>query len=195
MPRAGESQLSLSVRQEGSGAMRMLLRAAYSLTHEPENSSCVVHPVERASLHIYRRNNSLHISYLFLNLRTLYYCLTTASSITPFYLYRKEQIYFLTRSGSVHCGRLAAFGFGTNPFLIRSCFLQRKTKPFFVHALARGQDGVAPSAYAIPFLYKAPCAFRLTLFFSGTDDDVVKKLNTDDATDLDEPFGHLDIFP
>ena len=38
MPRAGESQLLLSVRQEGSGAMRMLLRAAYSLTHEPENS-------------------------------------------------------------------------------------------------------------------------------------------------------------
>jgi len=32
-------------------------------------------------------------------------------------------------------------------------------------------------------------------FFSGTDDDVVKKLNTDDASDLDEPFGHLDILP
>ena len=37
MPRAGESQLSLSVRQEGSGAMRMLLRAAYRLTHELES--------------------------------------------------------------------------------------------------------------------------------------------------------------
>lgn len=48
MPRAGESKLSLSVRQEGSGAMRMLLRAAYSLTHEPENFPCVVHLVERA---------------------------------------------------------------------------------------------------------------------------------------------------
>jgi len=33
------------------------------------------------------------------------------------------------------------------------------------------------------------------VFFSGTDDDVVKKLDTDDASDLDEPFGHLDIFP
>ncbi len=59
MPRAGDSQLSLSVRQEGSGAMRMLLRAAYSLTHEPESSSRVIHPVERALLPIYRRIDSL----------------------------------------------------------------------------------------------------------------------------------------
>ncbi len=59
MPRAGESQLSLSVRQEGSGAMRMLLRAAYSLTHEPEKFSCAVHQVERASLPIYKRIDSL----------------------------------------------------------------------------------------------------------------------------------------
>mgnify|MGYP000948617216 FL=1 len=43
MPRAGESQLSLSVQQEGSGAMRMSLRAAYSLTHEPESSFAVVY--------------------------------------------------------------------------------------------------------------------------------------------------------
>jgi len=59
MPRASDVQLSLSVRQEGSGAMRMSLRAAYSLTHEPENSSSVVHPVERASLPIYKRIDSL----------------------------------------------------------------------------------------------------------------------------------------
>lgn len=37
--------------------------------------------------------------------------------------------------------------------------------------------------------------FQADVFFSGTDDDVVEKLNTDDASDLDEPFGHLDIFP
>jgi len=59
MSRASESQLSLSIRQEGSGAMRMLLRAAYSLTHEPEKSSYAVHPVERASLPIYRGIDSL----------------------------------------------------------------------------------------------------------------------------------------
>lgn len=59
MPRAGDVQLSLSVRQEGSGAMRMLLRAAYSLTHEPESSSWVIHPVERRSLRIYKRIDSL----------------------------------------------------------------------------------------------------------------------------------------
>ena len=59
MARASESQLSLSVRQEGSGAMRMSLRAAYSLTHEPEKSSYAVHPVERASLPIYKRIDSL----------------------------------------------------------------------------------------------------------------------------------------
>jgi len=49
MSRAGELQLSLSVRQEDSGAMRMSLRAAYSLTHEPEDSPHAVHPVERRS--------------------------------------------------------------------------------------------------------------------------------------------------
>ncbi len=41
MPRASDVQLLLSVRQEGSGAMRMLLPATYSLTHEPEISSLV----------------------------------------------------------------------------------------------------------------------------------------------------------
>ena len=59
MPRASDVQLSLSVLQEGSGAMRMLLRAAYNLTHEPEKSSYAVHPVERASLPIYKRIDSL----------------------------------------------------------------------------------------------------------------------------------------
>lgn len=86
MPRAGDVQLSLSVRQEGSGVMRMLLRAAYSLTHEPENSSCVVHPVERASLPIYRRIDSLQSA---ISPRTSMHsatCLTTTSSITPFYI-------------------------------------------------------------------------------------------------------------
>ncbi len=62
MPRASESQLSLSIRQEGSGAMRMLLRAAYSLTNEPEDSPHAVHPVERRSLLIYRRIDSLQSS-------------------------------------------------------------------------------------------------------------------------------------
>ena len=86
VPRASDVQLSLSVRQEGSGAMRVLLRAAYSLTHEPENSSCVVHPVERASLPIYRRNDSLQSaisSRIFMHSTT---CLTTASFITPYYI-------------------------------------------------------------------------------------------------------------
>ncbi len=41
MPHASDWQLSLSVRQEGSGAMRMLLLAAYSLTHELEISFLV----------------------------------------------------------------------------------------------------------------------------------------------------------
>ena len=53
MARASESQLSLSVRQEGSGAMRMLLRAAYSLTHEPENSFVVYVTIERLDSNIY----------------------------------------------------------------------------------------------------------------------------------------------
>gem|GEM_PF-4917059 len=79
MPRAGESQLSLSVRQEGSGAMRMLL---------------------------------------------------------------------------------IALGFGTNPFLTRLRSLKRKTSSFFIHALARGQDGVIPSFYAY-------CSFTKHLVLSG----------------------------
>ena len=86
MPRAGESQLSLSVRQEVSGAMRMLLRAAYSLTHEPEKSSCAVYQVGSASLPIYRRIDSLQSA---ISPRTFMHsttCLTTVSSITPFYI-------------------------------------------------------------------------------------------------------------
>ncbi len=86
MPRASESQLSLSIRQEGSGAMRMLLRAAYSLTHEPEKFSCAVHQVERAALPIYRRNDSLQSA---ISPRTFMHsitCLTTTSFITPFYI-------------------------------------------------------------------------------------------------------------
>ncbi len=84
MPRAGESQLSLSVWQEDSGAMRMLLRAAYSLTHEPEDSPHVVHTVERRSLLIYRRIDSLRSAIspqIFMHSTT---CLTPASSITSF---------------------------------------------------------------------------------------------------------------
>lgn len=53
MPRASESQLSLSVRQEDSGAMRMLLRAAYSLTHEPESSFVFYMIIERLDRNIY----------------------------------------------------------------------------------------------------------------------------------------------
>lgn len=62
MPRASESQLSLSVRQEGSGAMRVLLRAAYNLTHEPEKSSHVVHLVERA--HYLSTGGTIHFNQL-----------------------------------------------------------------------------------------------------------------------------------
>ncbi len=61
-------------------------RAAYSLTHEPENSSSVVHPVERASLPIYRRIDSLHSA---ISPRTFMHsttCLIPVSSITPFYI-------------------------------------------------------------------------------------------------------------
>jgi len=53
MPRAGESQLPLSVRQEGSGAMRMWLRAAYSLTHEPESSFVFYMTTKRLDRNIY----------------------------------------------------------------------------------------------------------------------------------------------
>lgn len=102
-------------------------------------------------------------------------------------------MYFLTRSGSVHCGSLIALGFGTNPFLTRLRSLKRKTASFFVHALARRQDrGVR--LRSIVSLQHTLC-FQADELFTGTDDDVVKKLNTDDASDLDEPFGHLDVFP
>lgn len=37
--------------------------------------------------------------------------------------------------------------------------------------------------------------FQADVFFSRTDDDVVKQLNPDDTPDLDEPFCHLDVFP
>ncbi len=53
MPRVSESQLSLSVRQEDSGAMRMWLRAAYSLTHEPESSIVFYMTIERLDGNIY----------------------------------------------------------------------------------------------------------------------------------------------
>lgn len=33
------------------------------------------------------------------------------------------------------------------------------------------------------------------VFVFGTDDDMVEELDADDASDLDEPFGHLDVFP
>ena len=81
MPRASDVQLSLSVRQEGSGAMRMLLRAAYSLTHEPENSSPIVDLVERALLPIYRRIDSLQ-SAISLSPRTFVHS-TTVSLLHP----------------------------------------------------------------------------------------------------------------
>ncbi len=86
MLRASDVQLSLSIRQEGSGAMRMLLRAAYSLTHEPEISSYAVQQIERRSLPIYRRIDSLQSTIsprIFMHSIT---CLIPVSSITPFYL-------------------------------------------------------------------------------------------------------------
>lgn len=84
MPRASDVQLSLSVRQEGSGAMRMLLRAAYSLTHEPEISSYAVHQIERKSLPIYRKIDSLQSA---ISSRTFMHSTTclTLHSITLFY--------------------------------------------------------------------------------------------------------------
>ena len=163
MPRAGESQLSLSVRQEGGGAMRMLLRAAYNLTHELEKFSCVVHPGERRSLPIYRRNDSLQSA---ISPRTFMHCttcLTTVSSVTPFYIEQTKctfspAVYPSTAGLSMHLDS------GTNPFPTRLRSLKRKTSSFFVHALARGQDGVNPSVYALSSLYSTPCAFRLTYF-------------------------------
>jgi len=84
MPRVGESQLSLSVRQEGSGAMRMLLRAAYNLTHELENSFPIVHPVERESLPTGGLIQLENLSTLtFMHSTT---CLTPASSIIALYI-------------------------------------------------------------------------------------------------------------
>ena len=50
-----------------------------------------------------------------------------------------------------------------------------------------------PSTLIVP-LQNTLC-LQTDIFFSGTDDDVVKELNTDDASDLYEPFGHLDVFP
>lgn len=52
-PRSNESQLSLSIRQEGSGAMRMLLLAVYSLKHEPKSSFVVYVSIERSNRNVY----------------------------------------------------------------------------------------------------------------------------------------------
>ena len=104
-------------------------------------------------------------------------------------------MYFLTRSGSVHCGSLIALGFGTNPFLTRLRSLKRKTTSFFVHALAHGQDGIVPSCLRSIVPLQNTLCLQTDVFFSGTDDDMVEELNTDDASDLDKPFRHLDVFP
>ena len=53
--------------------------------------------------------------------------------------------------------------------------------------------------YPVHLLYIIPLEdtlrFQADVFFSRTDDDVVKQLNADDTPDLDEPFCHLDVFP
>lgn len=96
---------------------------------------------------------------------------TQSTSLFPLSLLRhtniillriRDPISILVHSGSIHCGLLTAFGFGTNPFLTCLCSLKRKTSSFFVHALARGQDGGVPSVYALSSLYSTPCAFKLT---------------------------------
>lgn len=52
-------------------------------------------------------------------------------------------------SGTLNWGSLSSLGFETNPFRRCLYILQRKTDPFFVHALrADRQDGSLPSVYA-----------------------------------------------
>ncbi len=112
MPRAGESQLSLSVRQEGSGAMRMSLRAAYSLTHEPENSSFVVISSRKSITTYLQEEQFTSISSLSSNLYTL------------------------------HCGSHIALEFGTSPFITHLCSLKKENIVVFlsIHATVRKCD-------------------------------------------------------
>lgn len=160
MPRASDVQLSLSVRQEGSGAMRMLLPAAYSLTHEPENSPCAVHPVERALLPIYRRIDSLQSA---ISPRTFVHsitCLTTASSITSFYIEETKYMFspavdpstaglsMPLDSGRIH-SLLAVLSQKKNDVVFRPCSCARTGRGY-------------PVLLRLLFLYKTPCAFRLT---------------------------------
>ena len=191
MPRAGESQLSLSVRQEGSGAMRMLLRAAYSLTHEPENSSCVVHPVERASLPIYRRIDSLQSA---ISPRTSMHsatCLTTASSITPFYI-EKTKCTFSPAVDPSTAGLSLPLDSRRIHSLLACALPKEKRRRFSSMPSRADRTGLSRPSTLIDLLQNTLC-FQADVFFSGTDDDVVEELNADDATDLDEPFGHLDV--
>ena len=196
MPRASDVQLSLSVRQEGSGAMRVLLRAAYSLTHEPEKTSYAVHPVERASLPIYRRNDSLQSA---ISSRTFMHsatCLTITSSIAPFYTEKTMyHVYLLTRSGSVHCGSFHCSWIWDKSIPFSLALSQKKNDVVFRPcSCARTGRGCPVRLRSIVSLQHTLC-LQADVFFSGTNDDVVKKLNADDASDLNEPFGHLDVFP
>lgn len=192
MPRASESQLSLSIRQEGSGAMRMLLRAAYSLTHEPEKSSYAVHPVERALLPIYRRIDSLQSA---LSPRTFMYSttrLTTASSITPFYIEQTKSTFSPAVDPST-AGLSLPLDSGRIHSLLACALSKEKRRRFSSMLLRADRTGLSrPSTLIVP-LQNTLC-LQTDVFLSGTDDDVVKELDADDASHLDEPFGHLDVF-
>ncbi len=113
MPRAGESQLSLSVRQEGSGAMRMWLRAAYSLTHEPKSPSIVSANTDKG----YEDIQMMDQPKMLKTCRYIHSHSTTSSKNTsPMISISHEWICDpLARSGFVHCGLLSSLGFGTNP--------------------------------------------------------------------------------
>ena len=72
---------------------------------------------------------------------------------------------------------------------------QKKNVVIFRPCFSRGQGQGCPVRLRSIVSLQHTLCFQADVFVSGTDDDVVKKLNTDDASDLDEPFGHLDIFP
>ncbi len=77
-----------------------------------------------------------------------------------------------------------------------ACALSKEKRRRFSSMLLRARTGrrYPVRLRSIVSLQHTLC-FQADVFVSGTDDDVVKKLNTDDASDLDEPFGHLDVFP
>lgn len=89
-------------------------------------------------------------------------CLTITFSIAAFYIEKTMyHVYFLTRSGSVHCGSFNALGFGTNPFLTRLRSQKKNGVVFRPCSCARTGRG-CPVRLRLSSLYSTPCAFRLT---------------------------------